>query len=204
MAGSVKLLIFDLGNVVVRCDHMATYRAWGEAAGTEAEAIAARHPMNPKWERFERGEVSGEEYWQYVREEVGLDLSWNQFETGWNAIYFEVFDEVQQALARLSVPAVALTNTNAIHCRAWQSRYADVLSLFRRVYVSSDMGLRKPESAIYRAVLEGEGVPADEALFFDDNDANVVGARAIGIESVLVESPADVVGTLGARSLLVE
>jgi putative hydrolase of the HAD superfamily len=135
---------------------------------------------------------------------LGLDLSWDEFEAGWNAIYFEVFEEVQRALASLLVPAVALTNTNAIHCRAWQTKYADVLSLFRWVYASSEMGLRKPEAAIYRAVLESECVAADEALFFDDNEDNVEGARTIGIDSVLVDSAGDVVDALRARDLLAE
>ena len=41
----MKLVVFDLGNVVVRCDHMATYRAWGEAAGEEAEAYLIGTPF---------------------------------------------------------------------------------------------------------------------------------------------------------------
>jgi hypothetical protein len=36
-------------------------------------------------------------------------------------------------------------------------------------------------------VLEHEGYTADQAVFFDDNRANIDAARALGIESVLVE-----------------
>ncbi len=47
--------------------------------------------------------------------------------------------------------------------------------------------MRKPEARIWHYVLEHEGFTADQAVFFDDNQANVDAARALGIESVLVE-----------------
>lgn len=201
---STRLAIFDLGNVVFRCDHMATYRVWARHTGGEEGDIDARHPMNPAWEAFERGDIDGEEYWRYVKDELGLRLAWDQFVEGWNAIYFEVFAEVVAALKRLGqkTAIVALTNTNAVHCQAWQPKYADTLDLFRRVYVSSEMGLRKPQRAIYEAVLEQESTAAADALFFDDNAANVAGATAVGIDSVLVESPHSVIDALAERQLL--
>ncbi len=46
--------------------------------------------------------------------------------------------------------------------------------------------MRKPEARIYQHVLAAEGFSADQAVFFDDNAQNIEGARALGIETVLV------------------
>jgi putative hydrolase of the HAD superfamily len=48
------------------------------------------------------------------------------------------------------------------------------------------MGTRKPEPDIYLKLLQEEGMPADRAIFFDDNADNIKGAQQVGITSVLV------------------
>jgi len=55
-----------------------------------------------------------------------------------------------------------------------------------KLYLSQELGMRKPEARIYQHVLDAEGVAADQAVFFDDNPQNIEAARALGIESVLV------------------
>jgi putative hydrolase of the HAD superfamily len=76
--------------------------------------------------------------------------------------------------------------------------YAEVLESFRRVFVSSEMGLRKPERAAFEAIASAIGVRLEGILFFDDTRANVDGARALGMPAVLVRSPADVADALAA------
>ena len=73
---------------------------------------------------------------------------------------------------------------------------------FRKIFVSSTIRLRKPDAAAFQFVVEEIGVPASRIVFFDDSLANVEGARACGLQAVLVKSPADVAAALGcARSL---
>jgi putative hydrolase of the HAD superfamily len=55
------------------------------------------------------------------------------------------------------------------------------------VYYSFEMGLVKPDSAIYQHVLNEQGFSAEEVLFFDDNVANINSAKSMGIPSFLVD-----------------
>ena len=50
--------------------------------------------------------------------------------------------------------------------------------------VSGEEHLLKPDARIYRVLLSRYGLNAGESLFFDDNQSNVEGARAVGMESV--------------------
>jgi putative hydrolase of the HAD superfamily len=50
------------------------------------------------------------------------------------------------------------------------------------------LGLRKPELAIYKRVLDILGRPAERILFIDDRQENVAGAREVGMSAVRFES----------------
>lgn len=53
------------------------------------------------------------------------------------------------------------------------------------VVISGEVGLRKPDSAIYRLALDQLGVPAHRVLFVDDAEPNVNGARTAGLQALL-------------------
>ena len=61
-----------------------------------------------------------------------------------------------------------------------------MLGHFREIYLSSTIGLRKPEAAAYDHVVKAIGVPASRIVFFDDSAENIAGARARGLNAVHV------------------
>ena len=54
------------------------------------------------------------------------------------------------------------------------------------VVISCDVGLRKPDPAIYRLACERLGVEPSDALFLDDASAMAEGARAAGLTAIHV------------------
>ena len=66
------------------------------------------------------------------------------------------------------------------------------------VVISGEVGLRKPEPAIYRLALERLGVAAPEAVFVDDAEPNVLGARMLGMRGVLHTDAASTRAALAA------
>jgi HAD superfamily hydrolase (TIGR01509 family) len=104
-----------------------------------------------------------------------------------------------QAAARM--PLYAFSNSNPAHAACWPDRYAAPLAHFRKVFVSSTIGLRKPDAAAFQFVVDEIGVPAGRVVFFDDSLSNVEGARACGLQAVHVTSHADVARTLAAMGL---
>jgi glucose-1-phosphatase len=67
-----------------------------------------------------------------------------------------------------------------------------IVAAFNRVFVSSDIGLRKPERAAFEFIANAIAVPKEAILFFDDLSENVAGARDVGLQAVHVRSSADV------------
>jgi putative hydrolase of the HAD superfamily len=59
------------------------------------------------------------------------------------------------------------------------------LDPFDQITFSCELGVIKPEREIYEHALRGLGVAATEALFIDDREENIDGARAIGLHAEL-------------------
>lgn len=62
-------------------------------------------------------------------------------------------------------------------------------ALFDPVVISGEVGLRKPQAAIYRHALELLDVPAGRVLFVDDAEPNILGAQTLGIRALLHTKP---------------
>ena len=83
------------------------------------------------------------------------------------------------------VPLYAITNFSGEFWPPFRAREAAFFAPFRDIVVSGDEKLMKPDAAIYRLALDRFGLQAEEAVFVDDNAANVAGANAFGIHGLL-------------------
>jgi len=62
------------------------------------------------------------------------------------------------------------------------------VGLCNHICFSGELGIMKPNPAIYHACLEGLGETAPQALFIDDREPNIKAARALGIEGIVFHS----------------
>ena len=183
------LYIFDLGNVIVDIDFNRVFGAWSDFARVPLATLKQNFVMGDAFRQHERGEISDETFAETLCHEMDLPLSYEQFAHGWQAIFVGLRPEVikiMQALRDQGHRVVVLSNTNRLHTTFWPDEYPEIRAAADRVYLSQEMGMRKPEARIYQQVLDAEGFPASEAVFFDDNAENIEGARQLGITSVLV------------------
>ncbi|MBN8808520.1 MAG: HAD family phosphatase [Sphingomonas sp.] len=83
------------------------------------------------------------------------------------------------------VPLYAITNFSGEFFPPFRAKWAAVFDRFRDVVVSGDEKLMKPDAGIYHLALDRFGLDAAQAIFVDDNAANVAGAEAVGMHAVL-------------------
>jgi glucose-1-phosphatase len=191
-------LLFDLGGVVIEIDFGRAFTRWATRAGVPADTIRSRFSFDDAYEQHERGEIEAAEYFVALRASLQIDLSDAELTDGWNAIYCGEVAGIRALLGTGRLPLYAFTNSNPTHQAFWAPRYAELLKSFRKVFVSSEMGLRKPEAVAFAAIAREIGVPVERIMFFDDTRANVEAALAIGMPAVLVRSIDDVKKALGA------
>ena len=194
----VDAIVYDLGGVLLEVDFGRVMARWAELSGVDADRLRSRFRMGPAYEAHERGEIDAPRYFEAMRSELGLALDDAAFADGWNAIFGELIEPTVARVRSLAsrVPQYIFSNTNAMHHEWWSRHHADALAPLRGHFVSHRMGLRKPELESFRHVARAIGVPPGRILFFDDTPANVEGARAAGLQAVLVRSPDDVAAAL--------
>jgi putative hydrolase of the HAD superfamily len=201
--GAADALLFDLGRVVFEIDFEKALTCWAGHAGCAPSDIAARFARDESYRHHEIGKISDAEYFANLRSSLGVALTDEQFLEGWNAIFAGTMPNIDALLERAGrhLPLYAFSNTNRAHVAYFPTVYADVLRHFRQVFVSSAIGLRKPDAAAYHHVVNEIGVPASRIVFFDDVAENIEGARAVGIHAVHVRSTADIAEALDALGI---
>jgi len=179
----VKLLVFDMGHVFVRFNWAEVCKGFYTRSGhTEAEfkqVLAHVATLG-----YERGKIGTEEFLRELNAKLGTTLSRSEFEALWNNT-FEEDPEMAALLTSLQAryPLYLLSNTNEVHYDHLQGSF-DVARHFKELILSYQVGLAKPDTAIYQVVLERSGLRADQCVFVDDLAPNIAAASALGMHAI--------------------
>lgn len=204
MSAAIDALLFDLGGVVMGLDWERMFASWSRDSGADASWLRSRFRLDDDYRRHECGAIDEHAYYESLRRMLGVELDDARMEAGWNAIFTEPIAPTVRIIESLEghIPMYAFSNTNVTHHRVWARRFEDALRPFRRVFVSCELGVRKPERAAFDAICREIGVQAGRVLFFDDTLENVEGARAAGLAAVHVRSPQDVEDALRRHGIV--
>ena len=184
--------------MVVEVDIRRTFSHWAERAGVDERIFYERWSEDEAYRAHETGKLSFTEYTAALTETLGVSMSHTEWHKGWNEVFVGPYPGVQQKLVELTgtLPLFAFTNTNPTHEAAWRRRYAQALDHFDEIYVSSTIGLRKPDQEAFEHVASAMQLEPEEILFLDDNPENVRGAKASGLTPVLTRGEAEVLAAL--------
>ncbi|KQS68251.1 HAD-IA family hydrolase [Modestobacter sp. Leaf380] len=171
-----KTTVFDLGGVLVPTDG-ATTAVSASLGRAETDVAPAYWAFRDDYDRG--GPLGG--FWSAVLARVGVEGD------------PEVLDAID--CARWSTPAPGVVEliadlnaagsrvvvlSNAPRSLAATVRAADWSRGIDQLVFSSDLGLMKPDAAVYAAAEQAYGCDPSELVFFDDRPVNVAGAQAAG------------------------
>ena len=181
-----SVLLFDLGGVLVDFSGIEDLRPLLPEA-LDDEALLARWAACPHSLAYGAGQLTTDAFmplfvrdWRIALEPADFHAAWQGWVRGWLPGAAELIQELRP-LCRLA----ALSNSNASHWE--QLARLGMLDAFDLALGSHQLGVRKPDAAIYRKALQRLDVAPDAVLFFDDSAANVDAARAVGIQAVQVD-----------------
>jgi epoxide hydrolase-like predicted phosphatase len=204
--GQIRALLFDLGGVVIDFDFAGAFRVWASRASCDPNLLAERFSIDDPYKQHERGEIPASTYFATLRQSLSIDLSDEDFIAGWNNVYLGIVPGMTRVLSVVQrhLPLFAFTNSNPTHKSVWEHLYASELRPFETIFVSSDLGSRKPDPDAFELVASRMGFAPGEVLFFDDGPENVEGARMAGLQGVLVGSMRDVHCALSSIGIEIE
>lgn len=186
-------LFFDLGGVLYQIDPARFQHNVAELAQQCGKTLDERDwgYFTNLAERFEVGLTSPEGFSNQLRKQFFPGAAPQQGLDIWNSLLVGFYPGVEDWLRRLARKhkVYLLSNTNPIHFNQIFNESDTFFECFHKVFLSFEMGSRKPDANTYRTALRlAEARPSD-TLFFDDSAANIEGAKKVGIHSVLVTNP---------------
>ena len=179
------VLLFDLGGVLMDF-------AGFDELGPLIPGAPDRTEIRDRWirsdsvQRFERGEITPDQFAGGVIAEFEIDLSPSAFLTHFVEWAREPTPGAISLLTSLrnDYRIATLSNANELHTPLHRQRFGRVIDNF---YFSDEIGQVKPERGIFEHVIEDLGVPPQRIAFFDDTPVNIEAAREIGIAAFEVD-----------------
>ncbi len=195
-----QAVLLDLGNVVLGVDFRRVFRNWAAAANVSEQIFYDRWALDQAYKDHEMGHIDFPAYAAALTERFGVDLPLADWQAGWNDLWTAPFHSVIELLPQIAdrYYLCGFTNTNHTHAAYWRSMFSDHLDSFAEIYVSSEIGLRKPDEAAFDYVCEQMSHAPGQVIFLDDTLENIQGATKAGLDARHVPSEADVAATLRA------
>lgn len=190
MQKGIKTIIFDLGGVIYDVDYHKTINAFKAIGIDRFEEVYAKAGQSDLFNDLEEGKISRAAFIEQIKTFSGHDMTSSQVVNAWNGMLLGFMPDALVCLKRLrsTYRLFLLSNTNEIHIQEIENRvgaafFLDFCALFEKVYLSHELGLRKPHPEVFTHILEEQDLIASETLFIDDSIQHVEGAIKAGLHA---------------------
>ena len=194
---AIRAVLLDFGGVYTTSPFNVFAEAADELGATPDQILGLvfgpydRDTDHP-WHRLERGEIALLDARQEIMDlATGAGLTFDplailaRMARGGGAR--EAVVAATRRLRERGLRTALVTNNAREFSAGWRS-LIPIAELFDAVIDSSEVGVRKPDPAIFSLALrELGGIAPEHAVFLDDFPGNVAAARRLGMHGVLVE-----------------
>jgi putative hydrolase of the HAD superfamily len=187
-ARTVKVIIFDLGKVIVDFDHLVICRKLARYCTVAPNEICRKIFKSGLEAQFDEGNITIDKFYAKLREQLQLNITRDEFELIWNHI-FKLNPGIAPLIKRLKKDyrLLCLSNTNMLHFEYCMKKFP-LLQYFDDFILSYKIGKRKPHRKIFKAALTKAHCPAYACLYIDDIAEYVQTAEAMGMKAIHFKS----------------
>ena len=199
---SLRAVVFDYGIVLTGPPDAEAWAAMLRITGLPQERFEPLYWANRV--ALDEGKLTGIGYWQKFLTEAGLPLEPAEELSRWDARLWTAQNPVmvdwQVAVKKRGFLTAILSNISDNVVENIKREF-DWIHRFDVLVWSYQLGIVKPDPAIYRYTLGKLGTQPEETLFIDDKRPNVEAARALGIQAIEYSSVEQLREELIARGL---
>jgi epoxide hydrolase-like predicted phosphatase len=182
---AVRAVIWDLGGVILRTLDWSRRSAWEDRLGLPRMQLTRLVFESDTSRRATIGQANDDEVWNSLARTLNLDApTAQQLRLDYFAddrIDSRLMEFIRQLRSRVRVGMI--TNAWPGIRRALETTFA-IADAFDPLVVSAEEGIAKPDPRIYQRTLERLGIEPAQAVFVDDFEDNVAGARWVGMQAV--------------------
>lgn len=178
----INTIIFDFGDVFINLNKEGTINEFKKLGLEELH-----DELLEKNDLFEKGKISELDFIESFQKFIP-NASIDEIRKAWNTVIgdFPLYRlEFLQMLAG-KYRLFLLTNTDSIHIehfehKVGQSFSRDFYQCFEKIYFSYELGMRKPDEAIFNHLIKHNDLSPKRTLFIDDKKENTDAAERVGM-----------------------
>lgn len=187
-----KAIIFDLGGVLINLDYQLTSKAFVDLGLTDFDATYSQLQQTDLFDRFETGDISSFHFINRLLDQLPQGTSGNKVVHAWNAMILDFPADRLEWLLEIKkrYRIFLLSNTNTLHMEVVRRSLEKAVGhkrledYFEHVYLSCEMGMRKPTPEIFTRVCREQGLDPATTVFIDDSPQHVEGAASAGLQAI--------------------
>lgn len=181
-------IIFDFGRVLGLDQNADVVASMARFFETDIESYRRAYSLCRN--EYDRGTISDFDYWKSVASSLDRQITEAMVPSlvkmdleSWFSINYDMYNLVKRLHAD-GFRLFLLSNMNFAGRERLVSRN-EWGPYFEHMFFSCDLGLIKPERAIYQYCVEQAGIEPDNCIFIDDLPANVEAAREFGMYGIV-------------------
>ena len=186
----IKAIIFDYYGVM--CPRIAPILARETAKQFGVKYTSVYQVMDRLLDLMDDNSINFYEYWRRLKfkfksKEVRLSDHQKKWEEC--TLKLELWPEMKNLVLRLrklgyTVPVLSNVARKMAEYNMLKGRY----KIFKPIFLSYEIGSKKPSTSIFRHALKRMGLKPSECIFIDDNEQYLSGAKSVGIKTILFKN----------------
>lgn len=178
----IKAVVFDCFGVLVGQGYWTMYRRLGGDLEKDGEFL------DSLLDKVNLGKITSDQLAQLVCDRLGISI--DTYRAAMRADQQpnqEVFDYIRELKPKYKIGILS----NVMRASLEQKVPQDLLGLFDVMILSGEVGLLKPDPAIFRLAIDRLGLKPEEIVFTDDHEEYLDGAKAVGLRTILFKDLTD-------------
>ena len=194
-ASKIKNIIFDLGGVLLNINPILSLMEFGKISGIDTKELESKLLNENVFQKLETGSLNPQQFRQALCRIMNFTMGDDEIDRAWNMLLLDfpvnrvaLLKEIQK-----NYRVFLLSNTNILHywhyTNCFHEQYEIQMSdLFEKMFLSYEIGLHKPDPAIYKFVLDHANIHNAETVFIDDSLQNILAAQQMGIGGIHIQN----------------
>ena len=184
---NIKIIIFDLGGVILNISYQNTIDSFKKLGVTNTGNFYSKKTQSHIFNLIEIGKITAEQFLNNLQE-LTDNATIPEVKDAWNSMLLDFPENRLDLLNTLKneYKLILLSNTNSIHINTirnnlGKTQWKSFCNLFDKMYLSHEIGIRKPNIKAFQFILKQQQLNPNEVLFIDDSPQHIEGAKKIGI-----------------------
>jgi putative hydrolase of the HAD superfamily len=193
----IESILFDMGKVILDFNFETGVQALHAACSISRDRLEEVLWDENCIRRYERGEISTQDFHAYLCETADLKLDLAGFCRTWSSVFLPdlIVSEDLLRVLKQKYPLILVSNTNEVHIDFIRANYG-FLDFFDHHVLSYEVRSLKPERKIFEHAIAVSGYPPEALFFTDDREENIVAANELGMRAHQFRSQAQLVNAL--------